>query len=386
MRLSFFILTVLFFQNTSAQSIVAGAERLDEYLGLLRNKKVAVACNASSRVGNSHLIDTLVAEGIQIHKIFAPEHGFRGDADAGAHIQSGIDDKTGIAIKSLYGENKKPSLSDYQGIDIVVFDIQDVGVRFYTYISTLQYIMEACAEYKVPLLILDRPNPNGHYVDGPVLEIKNKSFVGMQPIPIVYGMTIGEYAQMLIGEKWLNTKSTLDLKIISCQNYTHSSKVVLTTPPSPNLKSSQAIALYPSLCLMEGTDISVGRGTESPFEIFGSPYIDKSKMKDTFTPQSKKGATNPPFLGQKCFGMNLHKVHPKSQFDLSYILSSYRAWTKDKSSFFLKNLFFDKLAGNTTLRWQIIKGKSESEIRASWEPALGQFKLLRKKYLLYKDF
>lgn len=386
MRLSFFILFLFIYQFFNSQSIISGAERMDAYIGKLKGKKVAIVCNHSSRVGSTHLVDSLISRGIKIVKIFAPEHGFRGNADAGAHVKSGIDIKTGIPIQSLYGENKKPKKEDMKDVQSVVFDIQDVGCRFYTYISTLQYMMEACADLSLPFIILDRPNPNGHYVDGPVLDMKYKSFVGMQPVPIVYGMTVGEYSKMLFGEKWLNTKKTLNFLVIECKNYDHNSKVNLTIPPSPNLVSNQAILLYSSLCLFEGTDISVGRGTETPFEVFGSPYLDKSTLKYEFKPQAKKGATNPPFLNQTCNGMNLNSIFVTKKFDLTYLMTAYKYWTKDKSEFFLKNLFFDKLAGNNTLRQQIIDGKSEEDIRITWEPALHNFKKIRKKYLIYKDF
>lgn len=370
---------------------------MDKYIGKLKGKKIAVVCNHSSLIGSTHLVDSLISKGIKIVKIFAPEHGFRGDADAGAHVKSGIDIKTGIPIQSLYGDNKKPKKEDLKDVQTVLFDIQDVGCRFYTYISTLQYMMEACADFQIPILILDRPNPNGGFVDGPVLDMKYKSFVGMQPVPIVYGMTEGEYAQMLVGEKWLSTKSKLNLSVITCKNYDHSSKVELKTPPSPNLKTDFAIELYPSLCLFEGTDISVGRGTETPFEVFGSPNLDKTIYTYKFTPTARKGAMSPPFLNQVCYGTNLNNGSIENaiiqmtlaignSIQLDFILEAYKNWTGDKSNFFLKNLFFDKLAGNNTLRQQIIDGKSKDEIRKSWEPAISNFKKIRSKYLLYKDF
>jgi uncharacterized protein YbbC (DUF1343 family) len=387
MRLSFFTFILFISSYSFAQSILAGAETMDTYLPKLQGKKIAIVCNQSSRVGESHLVDSLLKRGVLISKIFAPEHGFRGVADAGAHIKSGIDTKTNLPILSLYGDSKKPKKEDFNEIQLVIFDIQDVGCRFYTYISTLEYMMEACADYHVPIMILDRPNPNGHYVDGPLLDMKFKSFVGMQAIPIVYGMTIGEYATMLVGEKWLKSKNKLDIAIIKCKNYDHNSFVSLKTPPSPNLKSDNAIALYPSLCLFEGADISVGRGTETPFELYGSPYLDKKEFTYSFTPVAKKGAMSPPFLNQICYGLNLSKpVSRINSFYLKFYLLAYKHWTKNKSEFFLKNLFFDKLAGNNTLRQQIIAGKSETEIRQSWEPALANFKKIRKKYLLYKDF
>lgn len=424
MRLSFLI---LFFISTCfayCQDIIPGAERTELYISKLKNKRIAVTCNHTSVVKNMHLIDFLLKNHIQVVKIFAPEHGFRGQADAGAKINSEIDRETGIVIRSLYGKNLKPKKEDIKGVDIMLFDIQDVGVRFYTYISTLQYVMEACGDAHIPVIVLDRPNPNGHYIDGPVLESKYKSFVGMQPIPIVYGMTIGEYAQMLIGEKWINSLKYPKLEVIPCQNYSHRSRVILNIPPSPNLKSERAIALYPSLCLFEGTNVSVGRGTDRPFEMYGSPYINlTTKGQFKFTPRSMAGATNPPFLGKECVGeylgigtyydaisnedsatgirnLKVTKPHGIMQkdvgaglglspsfknFSLQYLLSAYRNWNGG-DSFFLKNLFFDKLAGNATLRWQIINGKSEVAIRASWSEGIEKFKRIRKKYLLYSDF
>lgn len=386
MRLPFFLLFIFIIQLLKGQSIIPGAERSDLYLSKLKGKKIAITCNHTSLVGNQHLVDFLISKEVKIVKIFAPEHGFRGEADAGAKVKSEFDKKTNISIKSLYGKNLKPSKEDLKGIDIMLFDIQDVGLRFYTYISTLQYVMEACGDAQIPVVVLDRPNPNGHYIDGPVLDKKVKSFVGMQSVPIVYGMTIGEYANMLIGERWMNVKKNPKLEVIPCLNYKHNSKVILTVPPSPNLKSSQAIALYPSLCLFEGTEISVGRGTEIPFELYGSPFLDKTVMSDSFFPISRKGASAPPYMNQWCFGEHLSDVLAEGKFDLTYLLKAYQYWTKDKKEFFLSSLFFDNLAGNSTLRWQIINGKSENEIRTSWAKEIEKFKLVRKKYLLYPDF
>lgn len=385
MRLSFFILLLISYSSSQAQEIIPGAERGEVYLSKLKSKKIAVACNHTSLVGELHLIDYLLTEKVNVKKIFAPEHGFRGEADAGAYLKSEVDKKTGIGIKSLYGKNLKPSKQDLKGVDLVVFDIQDVGVRFYTYISTLQYILEACGESNIPVLILDRPNPNGNYVDGPVLEDKYKSFVGMQPVPVVYGMTIGEYAKMLVGEKWLNTKTYPKIEVVNCLNYTHTSKVHVKIPPSPNLKSDQAIRLYPSLCLFEGTDISVGRGTETPFELYGSPRLDAKFMKDTFTPIPRKGATAPFLVHQLCYGQRLHKQLTENKFNIDFVMQAYKFYLKEKKEFFLPSLFFDNLAGNSTLRWQIINGKSEQDIRASWSKDLEKFKKIRKRYLLYAD-
>jgi uncharacterized protein YbbC (DUF1343 family) len=386
MRLSFFLFFSLIFQLLEGQSIIPGVERSHLYLSKLKGKKVAITCNHTSVVGSQHIVDFLLSNNIQIVVIFAPEHGFRGEADAGAKVKSEIDAKTKIRIKSLYGKNLKPTEGDLKGVDIMLFDIQDVGARFYTYISTLQYVMEACSDVQIPIIVFDRPNPNRHYVDGPVLDKKFKSFVGMQSVPVVYGMTIGEYARMLVGEKWLDTKNMLKLEVIPCINYSQTSLVDLKLPPSPNLKSKNAIGHYPSLCFFEGTEISVGRGTEFPFECYGSPYQDRRYMKDSFMPQSKKGASSPPYMNQMCFGENLMKVEPESSINLSFLLKAFSHWTKDKKDFFLSSLFFDNLAGNATLRWQIINGKSEDEIRASWEMDLEKFKKIRMKYLLYADF
>lgn len=383
MRLSFFLFFALIFQLVHSQNLLSGADRGDVYLSKLKGKKLAIICNQTSVVDNQHLVDFLLSQGIDVVKIFAPEHGFRGEADAGAKVKSEIDAKTKIRIKSLYGKNLKPTAVDLKGVDIMLFDIQDVGVRFYTYISTLQYVMEACADAQIPIIVLDRPNPNRHYIDGPVLDKKYTSFVGMQPVPVVYGMTIGEYAQMLVGEQWLNTKNTPQLEVISCLNYSPTSIVELKIPPSPNLKSTNAIGHYPSLCFFEGTEISVGRGTEFPFECYGSPYQDRHYMKDSFRPISRKGASSPPYMNQQCYGENLRKMKPQDSINLSFLIKAYKYWTKDKKDFFLSSLFFDNLAGNATLRWQIINGKSESEIRASWKMDIDKFKAVRKKYLIY---
>jgi uncharacterized protein YbbC (DUF1343 family) len=386
MRLSFFLFFALLFQLVHSQSLLSGADRGDVYLSKLKGKKLAITCNQTSVVGNQHIVDYLMSQGIEVVKIFAPEHGFRGEADAGAKVKSEIDAKTKIRIKSLYGKNLKPTEGDLKGVDIMLFDIQDVGVRFYTYISTLQYVMEACADEQIPIIVLDRPNPNRHYIDGPVLDKKYTSFVGMQPVPVVYGMTIGEYARMLVGEQWLNTKNTPQLDVISCLNYSSTSIVELKIPPSPNLKSKRAIGHYPSLCFFEGTEISVGRGTEFPFECYGSPYQDRRYMKDSFRPISRKGASSPPYMNQACYGENLMKVETESRINLSFLMKAYKYWTKDKKDFFLSSMFFDNLAGNATLRWQIINGKSENEIRTSWTSDIAKFKKIRKKYLLYADF
>ncbi len=393
MKNVFLLLISIFSVQLSAQNfsnkIITGTEQTNDYLPLLKGKKVALLVNQTSVIKKEHLVDYLLEQKINIVKIFAPEHGFRGQADAGEKVKSGVDAKTGLSITSMYGANKKPSKESMQGIDIVVFDIQDVGARFYTYISSMQYMMEACADANVPMVILDRPNPNGFYVDGPVLEPKFKSFVGMQPIPVVHGMTVGEYAKMLNGEGWLAKKAKCKLTIITCKNYTHKTFYHLPIPPSPNLKSTAAIFLYPSLCFFEGTDVSVGRGTNTPFEVWGHPTFKDNGF--SFTPASVEGAKNPPHLGKVCYGANLN-LSPtdvlkitKNQLNLSFLMNAYSiAQSATKEKFF--NDFFEKLAGTASLKAQIINKTSEIEIRNSWKKGILQFKKTRKKYLLYEDF
>lgn len=383
----FFCCVQISLAQFSNHKIITGAEQIDAYLPLLRNKKVALLVNQTSVLKKQHLVDVLLENNIQISTIFAPEHGFRGLADAGENIKSGMDEKTGIPVSSMYGENKKPSAKLMQGIDIVVFDIQDVGARFYTYISSLQYMMEACAMAHIPMIILDRPNPNGFYVDGPVLQPAYKSFVGMQCIPIVHGMTVGEYANMLNGESWLQHKVQCQLTVIPCKNYTHKMLYSLPIAPSPNLQSPSAVLLYPSLCLFEGTDVSVGRGTKTPFEVWGHPNFKDNGF--SFTPQSVQGAKKPPHLGKTCYGANLHlppidilKIN-KNKLNLEYLMNAY-SLCKDTTKFF--NPFFEKLAGNQLLRKQIMQKISEERIRKSWQKDLDKFKIIRKKYLLYEDF
>ncbi len=370
-----------------ANNTVVGAERIDQYLPFLKGKKVGLVVNQTSSVGNTHLLDTLLQLQINVSCVFAPEHGFRGTADAGEHVKNGIDPKTKTTIISLYGDNKKPKATQLKNIDVVLFDIQDVGVRFYTYISTLQYVMEACAENKKALIILDRPNPNGHYVDGPVLDTINRSFVGMQPIPIVHGMTIGEYANMLNGEKWLANKLHCNLTVIKCINYDHNTFYNLPIKPSPNLPNMAAIYLYPSLCFFEGTDhVSLGRGTNKPFQIYGSNVFTR-KLPYSFTPKPVEGAKNPPLLDKICYGYDLSKLSldslRKQKFTLKYVLKAYQM-TPDSIPFF--NNFFVKLSGTDVLTTQIKSGLNEKVIKASWKEKIGQFKAIRKKYLLYADF
>lgn len=357
-----------------------GAEQTDVYFPLLKDKSVAVVGNQSSLIASTHLVDSLLNSEIEVVKVFSPEHGFRGTADAGAYIESGVDERTGLPIVSLYGSNKKPKANQLEGVDVLVFDIQDVGARFYTYISTLHYVMEAAAENSIPVLVLDRPNPNGHYVDGPVLDTAYRSFVGMHPIPIVHGMTIGEYAQMINGEKWLKDGLHCELTVVSMTSYNRNIPYELPVKPSPNLPNAQAVNLYPSLCLFEGTNISVGRGTELPFQHYGAPFLTSDY---SFIPRSGPGAKSPKHEGKKCFGKDLSK-HPKlNQLDLSFLIDTYME-CQNKDEFF--NPFFDKLAGNNVLRNQINDGKSEEEIRQSWAAELEGFMKMRNTYLLYPFF
>jgi uncharacterized protein YbbC (DUF1343 family) len=360
---------------------------MERYLLELDGKRVALCGNQTSMVGDVHLVDTLLSCQINLVKLFCPEHGFRGQAEAGATIASGKDPLTGIPVVSLYGKNKKPTAEQLQNIDILLFDLQDVGCRFYTYISTLHYIMEAAAENEVKVIVLDRPNPNGFYVDGPVLQPEYKSFVGMHPVPVVYGMTIGEYARMINGEKWLANGAQCDLMVIPLEGYTHATRYELPVAPSPNLQTPEAIYLYPSLCFFEGANISVGRGTEHPFEMYGAPGMLSGDYR--FTPKAIPGVSeNPPFKDKECRGFLLHDVATRNLdqpggFNLNYLLTAYRDYP-DKATFFLKNNFFDKLAGTDQLRKQIIAGASEEEIRESWKEGLDHFKEVRAKYLLYE--
>ena len=360
-------------------SFKTGADNSENYLPLLKDKKVGVVSNQTGILSNKiHLVDFLVSNAIQVQKIFAPEHGFRGTADAGELIIDGKDTKTGLPIISLYGANKKPTPEQLEGIDILIFDIQDVGARFYTYISSLHYIMEACAENNIPLMVLDRPNPNGFIIDGPILEKEFSSFVGMHPVPVLYGMTIGEYAQMINGEKWLKEEIQCNLQVIPCVDYDRNASYHLPERPSPNLPNDQAINLYASLCFFEGTNVSVGRGTDKQFQIYGSPNLPQSGF--SFIPEPNFGAKEPIYKGVSCFGEDLSTIEPVSQIELKWLIRAYNT-TEDKSAFF--NPFFTKLAGTQTLRLQIEEGISERKIKKSWKPGLDQFKEIRKKYLLY---
>lgn len=369
-------------QTDVSKSLKTGAEQTNLYVPDLKGKTVALVVNHTSMIGKTHLADSLLSLGIKIKTIFAPEHGFRGTADAGEHVANGIDKKTSLPIVSLYGANKKPSATQLEGIDVVIFDIQDVGVRFYTYTSTMHYVMEACAEQSKKLLILDRPNPNGHYVDGQVLDKKFASFVGLNPVPIVHGCTVGELAQMINGEGWLSGSRKCNMQIIKCLGYKHS---MVYNPPvatSPNLPNLQSMLLYPSICFFEGTDVSVGRGTDKQFQVIGSPNSTNGNF--TFTPEDKPGAKNPPQKGKLCYGEDLSAINARKQeFTLKYVINFYQK-SENKIKFFSSPSFFDKLAGSDTLRKQIIAGMSEKQIRRSWKVDLDKYITIRKKYLLYE--
>ncbi|MBD0833319.1 exo-beta-N-acetylmuramidase NamZ family protein [Aestuariibaculum sediminum] len=367
-------------------SLVVGANQIQRYLPLLKGKRVGVVANQTSVVFKennnfTHLVDSLLALKIEITKVYAPEHGFRGTADAGEHIEDGIDAKTGLPVISLYGENRKPSAEHLEGIEVMLFDIQDVGVRFYTYLSTLHYIMEACAELNIPVIVLDRPNPNGHYVDGPVLEEDVKSFVGMHPVPIVYGMTIGEYGKMINGEQWLKDSVRCNLTVVPLKHYTHKLQYDLPIKPSPNLFNAKSINLYPSLCFFEGTNVSCGRGTEMQFQVFGSPFLSQDKFDYSFTPRPNFGAKNPKYNGVLCYGSDLSSSSDLNKIELKWVIDAYNS-TKDPTVFF--NKFFPKLAGNKTLQNQIEQGIPVEDIVASWQSDLKTFKIIRARYLLYE--
>jgi uncharacterized protein YbbC (DUF1343 family) len=380
------------------EGIKTGAENSNSYLPLLKDKRVGIVTNQAGIIRkinvisralpenttlettNESLVDFLIEQNINLQKIYAPEHGFRGTADAGELIVDGKDTKTNLPIISLYGNNKKPKPEQLEGIDIIVFDLQDVGARFYTYISSLHYVMEACAENNIPLLVLDRPNPNGTIIDGPILEKEHTSFVGMHEIPVLHGMTIGEYAKMINGEKWLKDGKQCNLTVIPCLNYSHEMKYSLPIKPSPNLPNDQSINLYASLCFFEGTNISLGRGTEKQFQIYGSPFLPESEFDFSFTPQPNFGAKDPVHNGKVCFGEDLTEIKKVNRLELKWLLKAYEN-TSDKTVFF--NDFFTKLAGTKKLREQIEAGMTEKEIRKTWQEGLEQFKEVRKKYLIY---
>jgi len=374
-------LLILFPLSLFAQ-IIIGAENSQAYMPDLKGKNVALVVNQSSLVYGEHLVDKLLREKINVKKIFAPEHGFRGEADAGQHIKNGVDSATGLPIVSLYGKHKKPTKSDLKGIDIIVFDIQDVGVRFYTYLSTLHYIMESASESKIPVIVLDRPNPNGGRIDGEVLNMNYSSFVGMHPVPILYGMTIGEYALMINGEGWLKGARRADLKVIRLGNYTHNSSYSLEVKPSPNLPNDLSIYLYPSLAFFEGTTFSAGRGTLQQFQIYGSPYYKKKDF--SFKPVSREGAKHPKYENKTCYGVDLSSefMGVNDGINLEYLLDAYKNYPY-KKKFFLKNKFIDKLAGSSSLRKQVRAGKSAKSIKKSWQKGLENFKAMRQNYLIY---
>ncbi len=386
------------YEVSTSADLKTGAENYTTYLPILAEKKVGVVTNQTGILkieseniivengtkeyqhilSNVHLVDFLIERKVQVQKIYAPEHGFRGTADAGELINDGKDTKTGLPIISLYGDNKKPKSEQLKGIDIMVFDLQDVGARFYTYISSLHYVMEACAENNIPLIVLDRPNPNGSIVDGPVLEKEFTSFVGMHSIPVLHGMTIGEYALMINGEKWLKNGVRCQLRVIPCLNYNRNMKYSLPVKPSPNLPNDQSINLYASLCFFEGTNVSVGRGTEKQFQIYGSPFLTITDY--SFTPKPNLGAKDPMHNGKLCYGEDLSTIEKVNRLELKWLIKAYES-TSDKKAFF--NSFFVKLAGTNKLQEQIEKGIPENEIRKSWEKGLKEFKEMRKNYLIY---
>lgn len=402
--LFFFVILFTSLSFTTHAQILTGADQYEKYLPLLNDKKVGILTNQTGivfkkeklnfqsavsretaakkifKTDTIHLIDFLIENKINLKKIYAPEHGFRGTADAGELIKDGKDTKTNLPIISLYGKNKKPSKEQLAEIDVVVFDLQDVGVRFYTYISSLHYLMEACAEQNIPIIILDRPNPIGGFVDGPKLNMKHKSFVGMHPIPILHGMTIGEYAQMINGEGWLENNIKCKITIIPCKDYSKDKSYTLPEKPSPNLPNDQSIQLYASLCFFEGTNVSVGRGTEKQFQIYGSPFMSKQPF--TFTPKPNDGAKDPMHNGKKCYGEDLSSIKKEPGLDLQWLIKAYQS-SSEKQNFF--NSFFTNLAGTTQLKSQIEKGWSSEKIKETWQSDIEEFKIMRKKYLIYND-
>ena len=366
--------------------ILVGAERVAEYISLLKDKRIGIVANHTSLINNTHLVDSLIGLKINVVRVFSPEHGFRGNADAGESVKSDIDEATGLPIVSLYGKNKKPTPEQLEDLDLIIFDIQDVGVRFYTYISTMSYVMEACAESNKKVLVLDRPNPNGHFVDGPVLEKKHQSFIGLHPVPIAHGMTIGEYARMVNGQGWIANGKPCDLTVIKVANYDHQTFYELPIKPSPNLPNMSSIYLYPSLCLFEGTPISIGRGTSTPFQVVGHPLIKSNSF--SFTPESKDGAKSPKLMGEKCNGYHLahfgdNYIKNKGGINLFWLIDIYKDYP-EKEGFFTK--MFLLLSGTDQLKEQLENGMPEEDIYASWQKGLTDFKSIRKQYLLYKDF
>lgn len=371
-------------EELSRTQLVLGIEQIHSMLQVINNKKIGIVGNQTSILPlenrNIHLVDTLLSHQVEIIRVFAPEHGFRGKADAGEQVKDDIDARTGIPIVSLYGKQKKPNKEHLQGIDLLIFDIQDVGVRFYTYISTLHYVMEACAENNIPLLVLDRPNPNGHYIDGPILEKEYESFVGMHPIPIVHGMSIGEYAMMINGEKWLAKGQMADLFVLEVKNYNMGMPYVLPIPPSPNLPSTHSISWYPSTCFFEGTNVNEGRGTETPFELFGSPYLDETIYGFSYVPQPNKGSKYPKHEGKTCFGTDLRSIEAPDFLEMKYLIEAYQN-TSNQNDFFIP--FFEQLAGTSQLRKQVEAGLTSEEISSTWQEGLEKYKAMAKKYYLY---
>lgn len=368
------------------RDVVTGAERIAEYLPLLENRRVGIVANHTSVVSDTHLVDTLLTLGVDIKRIFTPEHGFRGTADAGESISTTKDEKTGLPLVSLYGDRLKPRDEDVEGLDIVIFDIQDVGARFYTYISTMHYVMEVCAENEIPFLVLDRPNPNGYFVDGPVLEMEHRSFVGMHPVPVVHGMTVAEYARMINGEGWLEGSIEVDFHYVLCEGYDHNTLYKLPVRPSPNLQSQLSIYLYPSLCFFEGTVMNVGRGTEFPFQVFGHPQLQNVTF--TYTPGSMEGALNPPHMDELCYGVDLRDFEERFVIDrrelyVEWLLFAYNNMP-DEIDFF--NSYFTRLVGNRQVQSMIESGAGVSAIMRTWERDVADFKQVRRKYLLYPDF
>lgn len=366
-----------------SQEPAPAADHPENWLSKLNGASVAVVANNTSRVNDTHLVDFLHESNVDVVRVFAPEHGFRGTAAAGEHVNSGVDAKTGIPIVSLYGNHKKPTLEEVSDVDFVIFDIQDVGVRFYTYISTMTYVMEACAEAGTPFIVLDRPNPHGNLIDGPILEEEFSSFVGLHPVPIAHGMTVGEYAKMVVGEGWINGSDSLDLTVFPCHNYAHDDQYTLPIPPSPNLPNNASIMLYPSLCLFEGTPMSIGRGTDKPFQQFGAPWF--MDFGTQFTPVSVPQAPHPKFENETCYGIELTSfaedfLHSQGQIYIFWLMEAHRAYDGEEPFF---NSFFHLLAGTDRLAEQIQDGMSEEQIRASWAPGLHQYRQMRSKYLLY---
>ncbi|WP_026915394.1 exo-beta-N-acetylmuramidase NamZ family protein [Christiangramia portivictoriae] len=371
--------------DSVTSEVLPAANRMELILPKIANKTIGIVGNQTSVVKRKngeyiHLVDTLLSRQVQVKKVFAPEHGFRGTADAGESVKSGKDPKSGLPVISLYGNHKKPTAEDLKDIELLIFDIQDVGARFYTYISTMHYVMEACAEQGIPVLILDRPNPNAHYIDGPILEKRHQSFVGMHPVPVVHGMTIAEYARMINGEKWLKNGIECDLETVPMQNYQHTMSYKLPVKPSPNLPNAKSINLYPSLCFFEGTNVNAGRGTELQFQVFGSPFLDKTYFNYSYTPKSMEGAKYPKHENKECYGRDLSSAVSLDSINLEWLIEAYRN-TESKVQFF--NDFFRKLAGTSLLKEQIEEGLSAEEIRQSWKAGLDAFRETRKKYLMY---